>query len=221
MRVYVGQTRSRSLIARLAEHGFGEMTVREEFPPRRMPWALDNGAFKDWRAGRVFDADAFRKALASASAFDVPPDFVVAPDIVAGGWASLNRSRTWRRDCERALPGVPVYLAVQDGMGFEVAQELRDGFGGIFVGGSLAWKLRTAAGWVGAAQAMGRPCHVGRIGTRERVEWCRYIGADSIDSCLPLWSESNLEAFLLGFSGTQPKAREMSLQASLPLGLAE
>jgi len=66
---------------------------------------------------------------------------------------------------------------------------------GIFVGGSLRWKLATGAAWVRFAHAHGRRCHIGRVGTPERVAWARAIGADSIDSALPVRHAKHL-AFL-------------------------
>lgn len=202
--IYVGQTRSSSLIARLAELGFGEMTVREEVPPRRTPWAFDNGAYRDWTAARAFDAERFTAALDVAMAQARRPDFVVAPDIVAGGVASLDFSLRW---AER-LAGLGVrhlYLAVQDGM----TQEHLDGaalqrFTGLFVGGTLAWKLRTGEAWTRYAHRLGKRCHIGRVGTPNRLRWATRIGADPIDSCLPLWSEENLDRFVraLGKGGT-------------------
>jgi len=71
-----------------------------------------------------------------------------------------------------------------------------DGFAGVFVGGTLEWKLDTGAAWVQFAHKQGLPCHVGRVGTAKRVRWAIDIGADSIDSCLPLWSSENLGQFL-------------------------
>ena len=52
---YVGQTRSRTLIARLAALGLGELVVRWELPARRQPFAFDNGCYRDWRAGAPFN----------------------------------------------------------------------------------------------------------------------------------------------------------------------
>ncbi len=59
MKVYVGQSRASKAIAALAEAGFGECVQRGEGLPRRLPWFMDNGAFRDWKAGRSFDGDAF------------------------------------------------------------------------------------------------------------------------------------------------------------------
>ena len=194
--VYVGQTRSRKLIANLRQRGWGESTCRGELPPRRTPWFFDNGAFRDWRAGRPFDADRFMADLDWIANLDTMPDFVVAPDIVGGGAASLELSRHW---CKQ-LAGFDAYLAVQNGMtpGLD-----HGGFAGIFVGGDLPWKLATGGAWVQWAHSIGLPCHIGRVGTPNRVHWARSIGADSIDSCLPLWSADNLRRFALALEQPQ------------------
>jgi hypothetical protein len=85
----------------------------------------------------------------------------------------------------------------------ERAQDAARAFDGIFVGGTLGWKLRTGDAWVRFAHARGLPVHVGRVGTARRVGWARRIGADSIDSCLPLWSRENLEAFAAAVDSRQ------------------
>jgi hypothetical protein len=190
MMAYVGQTRSKKLIAKLESEGIGEMTVRGELPPRRRPWAYDNGAYRDWTAEKPFDALSF--------VADVPflrgVDFVVVPDIVTGGTESLRYSLMWAQ----RLRGLPLYLAVQDGMSIEVVKPVLGGFSGLFVGGSTQWKLDTAAGWVQLARSHNLRCHVGRVGTARRVAWAKSIGADSIDSSLPLFSQGNRRRFLDG-----------------------
>ena len=76
---------------------------------------------------------------------------VIVPDIVAGGLASLERSAFWR---DTVPTEFAAYLAVQDGMTeADVVPELRR-YQGIFVGGSLAWKLATAG-----AQLRPQPLH--------------------------------------------------------------
>lgn len=54
-----------------------------------------------------------------------------------------------------------------------------------------------------AKHRRGLPCHVGRVGTARRIAWAKRIGADSIDSCLPLWSRENLDSFLRALDGRQ------------------
>src|SRR5215471_11291594 len=113
MKVYIGQTRSRSLIKRLNHLGFGEMTSRGELFPRRKPWAYDNGAFRDWQARRPFHAGIFRDDMHRIADSGILPDFIVCPDIVAGGLESLSFSLAWLDEIREIAP---VYLAVQDGM---------------------------------------------------------------------------------------------------------
>jgi hypothetical protein len=213
MRAYVGQTRSPTLLRDLARLGIGECTVRGELPARRTPFFHDNGAFRDWEAvGRpVGDAAVERVSLTFGFARwlrdmrwmsyrGIVPDFVVVPDIVTGGIGSLAFSGQWR---ENVPVEMPAYLAVQNGM-TEAAvadhlDEMAEGgfpYAGLFVGGDLPWKLATSAAWVAFAHGRGLRCHVGRVGVPDRVRWARAIGADSIDSSLPLMHHTHLAAFL-------------------------
>jgi len=190
MKAYVGQTCSRKLIKRLTALGIGECTNRGEMPPRRTPFFYDNGAYSDWTAGREWDEAKWLSELDAVAR--MAPDFVVAPDIVAGGLDSLERSRAY---LDR-LDGMKPYLVVQDGMRLENVQAAIGGFSGVFVGGTSDWKLETGSAWVDLAHANQVPCHIGRVGTGRKVRWAIDIGADSIDSSLPLWSEGNLRVFL-------------------------
>lgn len=195
MRVYVGQCRGHRLVARLGALGFGECTQPNEFPPRRRPWFFDNGAFKAWRAGKAFNARAFLRVVRKIERLPRAqrPDFIVLPDIVGGGLASLALSRRWMG---RLYGVVPLYLAVQDGMEpHRIAPVLR-GLAGIFVGGTLEWKLATGERWATFAKSAGIGCHIGRCGGASRVKWAKRIGATSLDSSLPLFSEENLARFI-------------------------
>ncbi len=198
---YCGQTRAERMVARLVEAGVGECTVRGELRSRkRDPWFYDNGAFRDWKAGKDFGLTQWTRDQRFMRYSGQLPDFTVVPDVVADGKASLKMSRTWRPECVEA----PAYLAVQDGMTparverFFSESLAEDGqtYEGVFVGGSLEWKLDTSTEWVRFAHASGRRCHVGRVGPGARVTWARNIGADSIDSCLPLMHEKHMVAFL-------------------------
>ena len=198
MRIYVGQSRARKLNSKLTKFGFGECTCRGELPPRRRPWFFDNGAFRDWKAGKEFDSAAFSRDLERIRKDRLTPDFIVAPDIVGGGMDSYKRSVAC---IDRLRRYGLVYLAVQDGMvpgRVDVSP-----FSGIFVGGTLEWKIQTGRLWVDVAHGSGKACHVGRVGTMRRVDWARSICADSIDSSLPLWSDGNLERFVRAVRSTQ------------------
>lgn len=214
MKAYVGQTRAAGLVAELERLGIGECVARGEMPPRRTSWFYDNGAFGDWRAGRPFDFLQFWRdmrsirlwqdevGISSASKFIrngerlTAPDFVVLPDLVAGGLASLDFSAEYYDEARDS--GAPLYLAVQDGMTVEAVERFAEEFriDGLFVGGSLAWKLETAAAWVELARRRGLKVHVGRVGTVERVQRMKALGVDSIDSSLPLWSAEKMAGFV-------------------------
>lgn len=199
MRVYVGQTRSAVLIRELTLAGVGECTVTGELDPRRRPWFHDNGAWRDHVAGRPFNVTRWLRDQWRIRARQLAPDFIVAPDIVAGGDASLEMSAFWRDQ----LAG-PAYVVVQNGMtdssvaAHTDAMADRDlAYAGVFVGGSLEWKLETSAAWVRWAHARRLRVHIGRVGVVARMRWARDIGADSIDSSLPLMHRQHLDPFLM------------------------
>lgn len=229
VRVYTGQTRSDEVSRELASYGIGECTVRGELDRlkwddesgdlvhmhsvRRAPWFYDNGAFRDWKAGAGFDFIGWERdmrrlgRLLEMNAI-VRPDFVVAPDLVAGGRASLEFSRQYRGDVP---PNVPVYLAVQDGMSVDdVRKELDDGrYQGIFVGGSKSWKHRTLTTWVKLAHETGRGVHVGRMGTPRLVAAAVRAGVDSLDSSFPLWRRDRLRTFAAALDAGDPAQMEI------------
>jgi hypothetical protein len=217
MRVYVGQTRSAHLIRRLAALGFGECTLRGELPPRRRPWMYDSGAYSDFTQGRAFDYVRFERDITAIWSRDMArPDFIVAPDLVGRGLESLRHSLahvTGPLAPYRGYPA-PIYLAVQDGMDAACVEATASLWGGLFVGGTMKWKLETAPRWVALAHRLSMKCHIGRCGAVDRVRWARRLGADSIDSCVPLWSDANLCRFRAALDSPQ-----LELDAEEPLGI--
>lgn len=151
--------------------------------PKKFKYALDNGAFGCWKRGETFNANAFTKLLERSDSYDYGPDFVVCPDIVAGGKGSLQFSLEWMEK----LPRDDYYLAVQDGMIEGHIINVLDRFKGIFVGGTMEWKLLTGETWAQFAHSYGLKCHIGRVGTFKRLLWARRIGADSVDSSTFAW----------------------------------
>lgn len=136
-------------------------------------YALDNGAWTAFQQGVAFDEDAFRGLL---DALGEGADWIVLPDIVEGGMASLDYSLSW-------LDRVPGHrlLAVQDGM---TAVDVRNLLGpkvGLFVGGSTEWKLRTMRQWGSLARDVGCYLHVGRVNSKKRIALCAEAGAHSFD----------------------------------------
>lgn len=196
MQAIVGQTRSRKLIKRLADLGIWEICQPDEYPPRRYPWVADNGAYKRWKKDLPCDTEGLVSMLDHALSVGNLPEWVVIPDIVAGGAESLAYSLAWLQYWRSELRGLRWYLAVQDGMEPKDLRFLRGEIDGLFVGGTLAWKLATGAQWCAYGHSRGWPVHIGRVGSARRIAWAIACGADSVDSCLPLFAERNLAPFL-------------------------
>lgn len=138
--------------------------------------AVDNGAFGCWKSGNQFNGALFLENVRRAKRFN--PLFVVCPDIVCGGIASLDFSLWWRPriDYDR------VALVVQDGLWpRDVVPHLRH-FRYVFVGGSVKWKWRTLAMWVDMAHSVGLPIHVGQCGQLEMLKTAHKHRVDSVDS---------------------------------------
>ena len=175
-------------------------------------YAFDNGAFSAYVNGFEFNDEAFLKAFRRL-AFNA--DFIVLPDKVAAGKKSLNYSLLWRD----FLPeGYRYYLAIQDGMTHEMVLDQiknRNLIDGIFIGGTMEWKQKTAESWISVAHNIGAKCHIGRVGTAKGLQWAERIGADSVDSSNFAQHEKNwieLIAYLKGnqrrLSGVVEKAVE-------------
>lgn len=194
MRIYSGNEGSIEGLATMRQMGLGRLIGATGWrrgrdkkwksircwknPKPGIPWCLDNGAFSAWTCGQRFDDRLFARVLDKVPAKH-RPDFAIIPDIVAGGRASLSLSEAW---LPRLPHGWPWYLAVQDGMTFDDVEPLAARVAGIFVGGSMPWKLREAEAWIEWAHDHGMRAHIGRVGTLENIVWAERIGADSIDS---------------------------------------
>ena len=164
-----------------------------------MAWTM--GAWKAFQQQRPFDEIAFSFLV---ERHGPSADFVVIPDIVAGGMASLEFSRSW---IPRLKHLKKLLLPVQDGMDlFSVTAILHEHKNvGIFLGGSTEWKLKTMFQWGVMAATVNRHHHVGRVNTMRRIRLAAEAGADSFDgtsatmfSCtLPLLESARQQPSLL------------------------
>jgi hypothetical protein len=105
-------------------------------------------------------------------------DWLVLPDIVAGGLRSLDFSLSW---IDRLCGVAPLLLAVQDGMAETDIVPLVGPELGIFVGGSTDWKVATIPLWGRVAARARCWLHVGRVNTVRRIRLCAAAGVDSFD----------------------------------------
>lgn len=165
-------------------------------------YALDNGAWSAFMAGEQFRENEFQNAVGLIGS---GADWVVAPDIVEGGAASLQMSIRWLGWLFDRVP--IVLIAVQDGM---LPRDIRGRLGirlGIFVGGSTKWKEETMPMWAALARSCGAICHVGRVNTARRIALCAAAGVDSFDG-----------SSVSRFAKTLPRLDNAARQADLYVG---
>lgn len=207
MTAYASRTGTRRNLAALRGAGWRLLvSARGVLRHEGFPYAIDNGAWTAFQKGEPFDVPAFERAVEWGGA---EADWMIVPDIVAGGLDSLRYSMEW----VPRLSGVcPLLLAVQDGM---TPNDVRAVVGpelGIAVGGSTEWKERTVTAWGALARASGAYLHVLRVNTCRRIDLCRDAGADSFDGSsvsrfvrtLPLLDGARRQLSLLGGSQHVP-----------------
>lgn len=157
------------------------------------PYAIDNGAYRaflEFQAGRaaenMLDLELFVRLVDRMGA---GADWILAPDIVGEGARSLDLSLAWV-PLVRARDGaadVPILLAVQDGMeSGELFARVEHAVSsrlvqGLFVGGTVGWKLSTLATWGQLRRRHGCLLHVGKVNTTKRINLCASVGATSFD----------------------------------------
>jgi hypothetical protein len=170
--MYASRTGTRRNLAEIARHGWRLLvSARGVLRTEGFRYALDNGAWTAFQRGETFDDRAFTVAV---DALGSGADFVVVPDKVGDADQTRRMADVWIP----RLDGLRLYIAVQDGM---TAADLPAECAGVFVGGSTEWKLRTAPYWRAETTRRGMLCHVARVNTERRIEWCRGFGATSVD----------------------------------------
>lgn len=144
------------------------------------PYALENGAWHRYQQGKPFVAAEFTSAL---DRLGPGADWVVVPDIVLGGQASLELSIGW---LPRVLSAAPrALVAVQNGMAPADVRPLLGPSVGIFVGGDTRWKEQTIGLWSALGRELRCWVHVGRVNTARRIRICTAEGATSFDGSSP------------------------------------
>ena len=152
------------------------VSAKGELRTEGMRYALDNGAWSAFVQQEPFDEEAF---LVAVDRLGEGADWIVLPDIVAGGLVSLDYSLRWK---ER-LRGMPTKLliAVQNGMQIDDVASLLSPAVGIFIGGTTEWKEVTAQAWGSLARRRNCHLHVGRVNSARRIRICAAAGANSFD----------------------------------------
>lgn len=175
---YASNTGTKRNLQALRDHGWRLLLTPDNPIPRPdLRFGIDNGAWKAFQQKQPFDGEAFGRLVES---YGSAADFVVIPDIVAGGRDSLEFSLSWLpklRNIKHLL------LPLQDGMtAREIGMVLRQNVKvGLFLGGSTEFKLREMYGWGMVAAAWKRHYHIGRVNTVRRIRLCAEAGAHSFD----------------------------------------
>jgi hypothetical protein len=194
LRLYVCRPTGARAVEACRRHGFGAMLSpladgrtgladmsTYTSAPEGMPYVLDNGAWSAHQAGQPWPEAPLLRLLDRVSRLERGPEWVVLPDIVGAGLASLYKSKRWH-DAHGGLASRWL-LAVQDGMSVsQVARTLDDhGLAGIFVGGTTRWKWESLPDWAALGLDKRLLVHVGRVNSLHRAQLCRDIGVSSID----------------------------------------
>ncbi len=204
-----GQRRD-AIIEEFGEQHFGACItpyINNNITISKMPYFFDNGAYKSYRDGDEFNGKLFIKKLWELEArmqfgFALEADFIVLPDIVAGGDESLDFSLQWSEYIDDNLAHVSrhnhFYLPVQNDMDMDNVERVikRRMVDGLFVGGTKQWKYSDGHKWVELAHRYGLPVHVGGIGSKKDIEWARTVGFDSVDSGIAMIHPHHLKDVL-------------------------
>ena len=185
MKIYTG-TCAGDKFQKVKELGLGIMIspsptfeVRENF--KEVFCALDNGAFQAHRRGYPFQEKLFLETIDSCYKANIELDFIVCPDIVAGGKKSLDFSMEWSEGRLKTAPNLA--LVLQDGITPDLLRKYGfDRFEVLFVGGTMEWKKSTFVGWAEFCKSFKKQCHVGQCGPLPFMELCEKVGVTSIDS---------------------------------------
>lgn len=166
-------------------------------------WIADNSVF----GGEYPGDEAYLAWLAARAQHSSRCRFAVAPDVVGNAAATLALSLPMLPRI-RAL-GYRVALVAQNGLEdiYPVPWEEIDC---LFIGGTTEWKLGGAArGLIAEAKERGKWVHMGRVNSRQRLQYADAIGCDSVDGTyLAFGPDANLPSLLKW-------VRELEIQGSL------
>ena len=185
MRIFVadGANRDRREYCRQNNIGLLFSPAYYVTPPTGIEYIIDNGAFAAWQRGAKWDERPFYSLLQKIERGNHVPFAVVIPDIVAAGPLSLQHSA---EHMHRIPDAFPRYLPVQDGMVQSDIIPHLDEVDGLFIGGTVPWKWRTAYKWAKFAHKNGLKCHIGRVGNKKNYTKAKAVGADSVDGSNPM-----------------------------------
>lgn len=141
-------------------------------PRDGIPYALDNGRYAAWVAGRQWVPEELGRLIDKAHAAERPPEWLVVPDTVGDRRATLHQWDVWAPRLEKH--GWPLAMAVQDGM---TPADVPSEAAVCFIGGTGRWKWLHLAHFTGECERV----HVGRVNTSDKLWDCDELGVESVD----------------------------------------
>lgn len=148
-----------------------------------LPYALDNGAFACWEpTSNTFDAakwaqteQSWRHLLVWAQCAPMAARWAIVPDIPGNSEATLEQWATYAPDVIAA--GIPLALALQDGMTPDDVARLNPKPAVVCVGGSTEWKWKTVAMWCEHFDRV----HILRCNASDKLDYLETLGVESTD----------------------------------------
>lgn len=148
------------------------------------PFALDNGVFSLWDPkSNNFDEErwitsgvsAWRNLIFWAQASAQKPLWAIVPDRPGDAEKTLHKWDLYAHEVMDA--GIPLAIAVQDGMVPQDVHKLSKRPEVIAIGGTTEWKWSTVERWVNEFPRV----HVLRCNSPEKLEYLHKLGVESTD----------------------------------------
>lgn len=148
-----------------------------------LPYALDNGAFSCWNPdANTFDVakwehteQAWRELLFWAQAAPIKPRWGIVPDEPGNRDATIERWAKYAPELKAC--GIPLAVAVQDGMTPDDVSALVPAAEVVAVGGSTEWKWDTVAMWA----AHFKRVHLLRCNAPDKLPFLEALDIESTD----------------------------------------
>ncbi len=160
------------------EYKHGACWLPDKMAKHDWEYILDNGCYSAWNKNKTWEPDGFLKSIGKIEDMPRKPYFIVAPDIVGKGRASLTLSITFKRMVERD----DFFLPIQKGMDEDMVKPYIDEFKGLFIGGLVYWSKSEVQDWVEFAHDNDLLIHIGRTSNLQLLKWAERIGSDSVDT---------------------------------------
>ena len=141
-------------------------------------YGLDNGAYSDFLKGTDFNGDSF---ISMCQYLGNGADWIAIPDIVGDGSATLQQAPIWIKKLRSLNLDTMLLIVWQDGMTrSDLLPFVKDGIG-VFIGGSTEGKLKAIPMVSELCREHDVWCHVGRVNTMQRVQYCKAHKVKSVD----------------------------------------